>query len=84
MITFEPEDQAQIVAQIKRYFHSELQQEIGQIDAELLLGGFTQQVASAYYNLGLRDARVVREERLRDVGDALYEIEQPVTYPARS
>lgn len=79
---FHDDEKATIVQSIKQYFADELNQEIGQIDAELLLDFFSEKVGGAYYNLGLRDARAVLAAKLADVDDALYEIEQ--TAPALS
>ncbi|MDH3528768.1 MAG: DUF2164 domain-containing protein, partial [Acidobacteriota bacterium] len=41
-IEFTKEEKDAIVAKIKGYFESELDQEIGQFDAEFLLGFFSQ------------------------------------------
>lgn len=79
-VTFSAEQKNQIVHKIKRYFDDELQQEIGQFDAEFLLDFFSEQVGAYYYNQGLLDAQAVISDRLEAITDALYEIEQPTEF----
>jgi uncharacterized protein (DUF2164 family) len=75
-ITFTKETRAEIVGRIQRYFHDELDQEIGVIPAELLLGFFSESVGSYYYNQGLADAQAVFAKSLDDTNDRIYGLEQ--------
>ncbi|HEY7773527.1 MAG TPA: DUF2164 domain-containing protein [Marinagarivorans sp.] len=77
-IKFSADNKAIIVQKIKMYFREELQQDIGQFDAEFLLDFFSEEVGAYYYNQGLADARAVLHGRLETIDDALYEIEKPV------
>ena len=77
-IKFSNEAKAIIVQKLKMYFREELSQEIGQFDAEFLLDFFSEEVGAYYYNQGIADARVVLQEKLENIDDALYEIEKPV------
>ncbi|MEH6652372.1 MAG: DUF2164 domain-containing protein [Motiliproteus sp.] len=67
-----------LVSKIKRYFDDELNQDIGQFDAEFLLDFFSRELGPYLYNQGLQDARAILEAKLHDIDDAIYEIEQPV------
>ncbi len=66
-----------IVDKIQAYFERELDQEIGQFDAEFLLDFFSEQVGNYYYNKGLQDAQAVIIGQLENISEALYEIEKP-------
>ena len=79
-IEFTKEEKDSIVRKIKRYFNDELDQEIGQFDAEFLLDFFTAEVGPYYYNRGLYDARSILETRLENIGEAIYEIEKPTNF----
>jgi len=79
-ITFETKEKAVIVDKIKFYFDQELNQDIGQFDAEFLLDFFSKEIGAYYYNRGLHDAKTVIESRLEAIDDALYEIEQPTEF----
>lgn len=70
------EERAEIVNQIQRYFHEELEQQIGSIPAELLLQFFTDRIGAFYYNRGLNDAQAVFMKKLDDINDAIYGLEQ--------
>ncbi|MES9941147.1 MAG: DUF2164 domain-containing protein [Candidatus Thiodiazotropha sp. 6PLUC2] len=77
MIEFSKDEKELIVHKIKRYFSKEMDQEIGQFDAEFLLDFFSEKIGPYYYNRGLHDARAVLESRLENIDEALYEIEKP-------
>ncbi len=76
-IEFSKEEKAIIVDKIQRYFNAELDQGIGQFDAEFLLDFFSGEIGAYYYNRGLSDARLILERKLEDISEAFYEIEKP-------
>lgn len=80
MIEFSKKEKEIIVHKIKLYFQGELDQEIGQFDAEFLLDFFSEEVGPYYYNRGLYDARSILESRLENIGEAIYEIEKPTNF----
>lgn len=82
-IKFNSDEKAQIVNKIQLYFNEELDQKIGQFDAEFLLDFFAEEIGSYFYNRGLYDAMQVIDERIETVKDALFEIEKPTLYPSR-
>lgn len=79
-IEFSTAEKQHIVSKIERYFLDELDQEIGQFDAEFLLDFFSEQVGAYYYNRGLHDAQALLQQRLEDISEAIYEIEQPTEF----
>lgn len=79
-IKFNTDEKAAIVQKIQMYFKEELDQKIGQFDAEFLLDFFAEEVGAYFYNRGVYDAGQVMDERIEAIKDALYEIEQPVTF----
>ncbi len=52
-IRFTKEEKTILVKKITLYFSQELDQEIGQFDAEFLLDFFTDEVGPYFYNRGL-------------------------------
>ncbi len=76
-IEFSKQQKELIIAKIQAYFERELDQDIGQFDAEFLLDFFSDQVGNFYYNKGLQDAQAVIIGQLENISEALYEIEKP-------
>ncbi len=78
-IKFSAEEKALLVDKLKRYFSDELDQDLGQFDAEFLLDFISSELGAVYYNQGLQDARLVMQAKLEQIDDAIYEIEKPTT-----
>lgn len=74
-VDFSSDQKQQIVKQIQTYFERELDQDIGDFDAEFLLDFFSEKVG-AYYNQGLQDARTLLDDKLETITDAFYELEK--------
>lgn len=79
-IQFDPKQKQILVEQIQDYFERELEQSIGEFDAEFLLDFFSEKVGAYYYNQGLYDAQAVFQSRLDSINDAIYEIEKPTDF----
>ena len=79
-IDFSKEEREVVVRRIRLYFREELDQDIGQFDAEFLLDFFSEEIGPYFYNRGLYDARAVLESKLEEVDEAIYEIEKPTEY----
>ena len=75
-ITFSKDEKALIVRTMQLYFSEELQQEIGQFDAEFLLDFVSRELGAYYYNRGLSDAQVALGAKLDDLQDAIQQLEQ--------
>ena len=76
-IEFSKPEKELVVRKVQMYFREELDQELGQFDAEFLLDFIAEEVGAYFYNRGLRDAQAVIEAKVADISDALYEIEKP-------
>lgn len=77
-IKFSKEQKENMVQKVQNYFDQELDQKIGQFDAEFLLDFFSEEFGSFYYNQALSDAQVILESKIEDLNNALYEIEKPI------
>ncbi len=79
-ITFSKEEKEVITNKIKLYFKEELDQDIGQFDAQFLLDFFAEEVGAYFYNRGLYDAQAILQRRLEDIAEAIYELEKPTDF----
>jgi len=79
-IEFSKEEKELLVKKIQLYFNDELDQKIGQFDAEFLLDFFSEEVGAYYYNRGLQDAQAILESKMDAITDAIYEIEKPTEF----
>ncbi len=80
MIEFSKEEKDILVKNIQVYFREELDQDIGNFDAQFLLDFFCEKVGPYFYNRGLYDAQAVLEKRLESIAEAIYEIEKPTDF----
>lgn len=79
-IRFTTEEKEQVVQKVKLYFREELDQDIGQFDAEFLLDFFAEEVGAYFYNRGLYDAQALFQKKVDELGDAVLELEQPTDF----
>jgi len=81
-IKFSSTETEQLVTKIQGYFSKELDQDLGQFDAEFLLDFFSTEVGSYFYNRGLFDAQTIIAEKLAHVtemvDEGISEIEKPI------
>jgi len=75
-IRFSEQQKNEIVEAIQIYFEKELDQDIGQFDAEFLLDFFSEKVGPYYYNQGLNDARAILDDKLDTITESFYELEK--------
>ena len=80
IIEFSKDEKQIIKKKIQLYFSEELNQDIGQFDAEFLLDFFAEEVGKYFYNRGLYDAQTVLESRLVNITEAIYELEKPTDF----
>ncbi|KGJ90663.1 DUF2164 domain-containing protein [Colwellia psychrerythraea] len=82
-IKFSSSETEQLVTKIQGYFAKELDQDLGQFDAEFLLGFFSKEVGAYFYNRGLFDAQTIIVAKLEHVSEmveeGINEIEKPVS-----
>lgn len=76
-IKFSKQEVEAIVKKIQTYFETELDQELGQFDAEFLLDFFAKEVGSYFYNRGLYDAQALMQNRVEEISEAIYDLEKP-------
>ena len=79
-IEFSKDERGIIVRKIQLYFREELDQDLGQFDAEFLLEFMVEELGVYFYNRGLYDAQAILERRLESVGEAIYELEKPTEF----
>lgn len=75
-IEFTQQQKILLVSEIQKYFDKELNQDIGDFDAEFLLDFFSEKVGGYYYNQGLNDARALLDEKLETITESFYELEK--------
>ena len=66
-ITLSDDARKQSIASIKRYFLEELDQEIGELKAGLVLEYFLKEIAPTIYNGAINDAQTYLRDRLADL-----------------
>jgi uncharacterized protein (DUF2164 family) len=79
-IEFSRDEKELIARKIQLYFQEELEQEIGQFDAEFLLDFFAEEIGPFFYNRGLYDAQAALENQLESFSEAIYAIEKPTPF----
>ena len=81
-IKFSATETEQLVTKMQRYFAKELDQDLGQFDAEFLLAFFAKEMGVYFYNRGLFDAQLVIADKLENVSEMIQEgiseIEKPI------
>jgi len=75
-IKFNADEKSQIVRKLQMYFREELDQELGQFDAEFLLDFIAEDIGTFFYNRGVYDAQTVLEQKIEEISDAMYQLEK--------
>lgn len=76
-ISFSKDELAAITGRIQLYFREELDQALGEFDAQFLLDFFAEEIGGYFYNRGLYDAQALLDAKLDDIKDAIYQLEKP-------
>ena len=79
-INFDKAQKAFLVQKIQRYFEAELDQDIGDFDAEFLLDFFSQNVGSYYYNQGLEDAQTAIAAQIDYINESIESLTQDTDF----
>lgn len=79
-IRFSREETKAIVGEIQDYFREELDQDIGSIPAELLMGFFAEKMGAYFYNRGLYDAQALIRKQVDTLSDDIFALEQPTKH----
>lgn len=75
-IEFSKEERVAITAKLRDYFARELDQELGQLPAEMLLDFIGKEIGGAFYNRGVHDAQQLVQQKAEDIVEALYGLER--------
>ena len=75
-IEFSAEERSDLVPSIQRYMAEKLDVELGNLDAEFLLGFFAQEIGPRIYNKAVRDAQALLQERVVELDAVCFEVEQ--------
>jgi uncharacterized protein (DUF2164 family) len=78
-IKFTNTEKTQLIDKLQRYFERELDQELGQFDADFLLDFFTKELGAVYYNRGLYDAQALMSAKVELIAEQIVELEMPVS-----
>ena len=79
-IEFSKDEKDILTRRIQLYFREELEQEIGNFDAQFLLDFFVEEIGKYFYNRGLYDAQAILERRLEEITEAIYDLEKPTEF----
>lgn len=75
-IAFTKEERAAATAKLRAYFREELDQDLGQLPAEMLLDFIGRELGAAFYNRGVGDAQQLVRQKAEDIVEALYGLER--------
>jgi uncharacterized protein (DUF2164 family) len=76
-ITIPDDAKKRAVASIRRYFAENLDEEIGELKAALVLDYFLKEHGPTIYNQAIADAKAFFDERAADLGAICYHAEFP-------
>jgi uncharacterized protein (DUF2164 family) len=62
----------QLVGSIRRYFADQLEEEIGELQAKLLLDFIMQEIGPSIYNAAITDAQTYLRDRVADLDGACF------------
>lgn len=74
-ITLEPDIEKHLISSIKRFFAEELDDDIGDLKALLVLDFCLREIGPGIYNQAIVDAQAFFQEKSLDLGAARYEPE---------
>lgn len=83
MITLSPDATKRLQASIKRFFAEQLDEEIGDLKAGLVLDYCLREIGPSVYNKAIGDAQAWLQGRLVDLEGVCYEAEFPYFEPGR-
>jgi uncharacterized protein (DUF2164 family) len=74
-VYFPEESRKPAIASIKRYFDEVLDQDIGELKAEMLLDYMLKELAPTVYNQAVQDAQKFVNERVGDMESSVFAVE---------
>jgi len=70
------EELQEAASRLRAYLRDDMEVEVGQLPAEMLIEFIERDIGRLFYNRGLRDAEIVVRQKVEDVADALYGLER--------
>ena len=77
-IEFNKAEKEQLIPKIKMYLKEELDQDIGNFDAEFLLDFFSEEIGVYFYNRGIQDSLEMLDSRMEELKESIYVLEKPI------
>lgn len=74
-IELNPETTERAVGSIKRYFKEQREEELGELQAKLLLDFIVKEIGPSIYNAAIADAQTFVRDRIADLDGACFEPE---------
>ena len=71
--SYSPEQKADLLSSLQRYFHENFDSELNDLQTDLLLDYITREIAPFAYNRGVEDARAYFSARLEDLPGVCFE-----------
>lgn len=78
IFNFSKQEKETIVEKIQEYFAKELDQSIGQFEAEFLLNFFAEEIGPYFYNKGIQDSQALLQKKVDGIIEAIDSLEKPV------
>ncbi|MED5524881.1 DUF2164 domain-containing protein [Gallaecimonas pentaromativorans] len=78
LIRFPNAQKTELLTLLQDWFDKELDQELGQFDAEFLLDFIAAKMGPYFYNQALADAQALIAARLDSLNDGFFELEKPL------
>lgn len=75
-IEFSKEERVAATGKLRDYFSRELDQELGQLPADMLLDFIGNEIGGVFYNRGVHDAQQLVQQKADDIVEALYGLER--------
>jgi len=75
MIKLPKETEQRLIASIKRYFVENMDEEVGELKASLLLDFCLEEIAPCAYNQAIADAQAYMQDKLADIDNACFALE---------
>ena len=74
MINISRKNKDKITHNLQEWLRENLEQEIGNLDAEFLLDYFTENLGGFYYNQALSDVHSLIAEKTESLADSIYDL----------
>lgn len=75
-IKFTVQQKQHMISEIQRFFEEERGEEIGDLAAENVLEFFKQYLGPYFYNEGIKDVRLMIEQKMTSIEEDLYSLEK--------